>query len=221
MRFREIPGIFSALRLSNFVIQINANPRVEIGVEKTNPGKEGILEDETLLAGAKAGNQTAYRHLVEKYQGLVAGTTIGMLGRCPEAEDIGQQAFLNFFNSLEKFRGEAALGTYLTRITINLCLNELKRRTRRARWMFWTELDPPIASDGGDALESSERQEQVRRAVLKLAPEFRAVVVLRWMEERSTSETAEALGIPVGTVLSRLYRAQAQFKELLASVQGD
>jgi RNA polymerase sigma-70 factor, ECF subfamily len=189
---------------------------------KVGSGKEGILEEEALLSGAKAGNQTAYRHLVEKYQGVVAATAIGMLGRCPDAEDIGQQVFLNFFNSLDKFRGEAALGTYLTRIAINLCLNELKKRKRRARWMFWSQASYPesAAPSSEDLLESDERKEQVRQAVLRLSPEYRAVIVLRWMEERSTVETAEILGIPIGTVLSRLHRSQSQLKEILAPWKG-
>ena len=189
---------------------------------KAEPGKESVLDETTLLTGAKAGNQTAFRHLVEKYEGLVAATAIGMLGRCPEAEDIGQTVFLNFFNSMEKFRGDSALGTYLTRITINLCLNELKRRQRKARWMFWTEKpEHPVSHEETDSLEAMERGEQVRQAVLRLSPEYKAVVVLRWMEERTTAEMAEILGIPMGTVLSRLHRAQLKLREWLEPLKGE
>ena len=184
-------------------------------------GKEAILDEITLLTGAKAGNQTAFRHLVEKYEGLVASTAIGMLGRCPEAEDIGQAVFLNFYHSMEKFRGDSALGTYLTRITINLCLNELKKRQRKARWSFWTEKpEHPVSHEETDSLEVMERGERVRQAVLRLSPEYRAVVVLRWMEERTTAEMAEMLGIPMGTVLSRLHRAQLKLKEWLEPLKG-
>jgi len=185
-------------------------------------GKEAILDEITLLTGAKAGNQTAFRHLVEKYEGLVASTAIGMLGRCPEAEDIGQAVFLNFYHSMEKFRGDSALGTYLTRITINLCLNELKKRQRKARWSFWTEKqEPPVSHEEMDSLEVMQRGEQVRQAVLRLSPEYRAVVVLRWMEERTTAEMAEILGIPMGTVLSRLHRAQLKLREWLEPLKGE
>jgi len=66
----------------------------------------------------------------------VAATVIGMLGHCPEAEDIGQETFIRFYKSLDKFRGDASVGTYLTRIAINLSLNEIKRRRRQRKFFF-------------------------------------------------------------------------------------
>ncbi|RMH54101.1 MAG: sigma-70 family RNA polymerase sigma factor, partial [Bacteroidetes bacterium] len=87
--------------------------------------------DETLVARARQGDEQAFRNLVERYESTVAATVIGMLGAGPEAEDVGQETFIRFYRALHQFRGEAAVGTYLTRIAINLSLNALKRRRRR------------------------------------------------------------------------------------------
>ena len=69
--------------------------------------------------------------IIKKYEGQVAATVIGMLGHVPEVEDVGQETFIRFYRSLPTFRGDASAGTYLTRIAINLCLNELKKRKRQ------------------------------------------------------------------------------------------
>jgi RNA polymerase sigma-70 factor (ECF subfamily) len=152
----------------------------------------------------------------------VAATIIGMLGRCPEAEDVGQETFIRFYQSLEKFRGDSSVGTYLTRIAINLSLNELKRR-RRKHLLFEAkssdeefdipDMEMPNAYD--------DEKEIVQRAIKKLEPKFRSVLVLRLMDGYSTRETAEILNLPTGTVLSRLTRAQKKLKKLLAPYFGE
>jgi len=118
---------------------------------------------------------------------------------------------------LGDYRGEAALGTYLTRIAINLSLNELKRRQRMNLFFFRPAADSP----GLDLKDEQNRQDEydtkqaVHHALQQLEPKFRSVVVLRMLQGYSTKETAEILKLPLGTVLSRLSRAQDKLKELL------
>lgn len=140
---------------------------------------------------------------------------IGMLGYCPEAEDIGQETFIRFYKSLDKFRGDASLGTYLTRIAINLSLNELKRRQRQ--WKFFHPKSNYKIEDIPDTDKTTDQEikEIFRSSIQKLKPKFRAVIVLRLINGYSTQETAQILKIPVGTVLSRLARAQMKLKEIL------
>ncbi len=88
------------------------------------------LSDIELIEKTKAGDQRAFGQLVSRHQSRVAATVIGMLGNSPEADDIGQEVFVRFYRSIVSFRGEANLSTYLTRIAINLSLNELKRRKK-------------------------------------------------------------------------------------------
>lgn len=174
------------------------------------------MTDQQLLEQARAGDNKAFEQLVKRYESQVAATVIGMLGKCDAADDVGQEVFIRFYKGLDKFRGEASLGTYLTRIAMNLSLNELKRRNRRQLFFKKPEgelTDAAISPD--DSIMRHETQELVQNAIQKLEPGFRAVIVLRLIEGYSTGETAEILKIPRGTVLSRLARAQKKLREIL------
>jgi RNA polymerase sigma-70 factor (ECF subfamily) len=173
------------------------------------------LEDTHLLHAARAGDKNSFRLLVDKYHAQVAGTVIGMLGSSPEANDIGQETFVRFYQSMNKFRGDSALGTYLTRIAMNLCLNEIRRRKRHSfmRVQAWEPDNQSV--DGRDIEAARDFGEKTRVAVARLDPGFRAVVVLCWMEERTAREAADILGIPLGTVLSRLHRARQNLRTWL------
>ena len=188
--------------------------------------------DDALLERARAGDQHAFRALVERYEPVVAATVTGMLGAGAEAEDVGQETFIRFYRSLDRFRGDAALSTWLTRIAMNLSLNALRRRKRLA-WRFVsrdagrvpgsagsaTRSEPHVAP--GDPALEGERRTRVRAALDALPPDQRAVVVLRMMEDRSTRETAAILGIREGTVLSRLSRAMTKLEDSLRPYMDD
>lgn len=180
------------------------------------------LTDEKLVSAACQGDQEAFKELVKRHEPRVATTVIGMLGNCPEAEDVGQETFIRLYKSMEKFRGESSLATYITRIAINLSLNELKRRRRRAL-LFYKKSPEEIYELPDTKANSQENddKEAVQRAIGKLENKFRSVVVLRLIDGYSTDETAQILNIPVGTVLSRLSRAQKKLKELLIPYYGD
>lgn len=179
-------------------------------------------EDIQLINEVKAGNSEAYTTLVTRYRKQVACTVIGMLGNTTEADDVGQEVFIRFYQSIEKFRGESALGTYLTRIAINLSLNELKKQKRRRIYSSLTSNNEDDKRDQlqnlpnyDDEHEAKDTQELVQMALSKLTPKFRSVIVLRMLDGFSTKETAEALNLPLGTVLSRLTRAQDKLKQEL------
>ena len=139
-----------------------------------------------------------------------------MLGYCTEAEDIGQETFIRFYKSLAKFRGESSIGTYLTRIAINLSLNELKRRQRkRKRFHSDPEQKLETVSANNDSNEREDKRGMVRQAIQNLDPKYRAVIVLRLIDGYSTQETAKILKLPAGTVLSRLARAQMKLRDIL------
>ena len=182
-----------------------------------------IIEDTDvkLLDLAREGDHQAFYELVKKYEPLIAATVTGMLGDCPEANDVGQETFIRFYSNMHQYRGEAKIGTYLTRIAINLSLNELKRRKRKFR------LFRPLEESAGifheDESENNGRIEKkiINKAIQSLHPDFRSVVVLRMIDGYSTKETAALLKIPVGTVLSRLSRAQKKLYQILKPVLGE
>jgi RNA polymerase sigma-70 factor (ECF subfamily) len=139
-----------------------------------------------------------------------------MLGDCAEAEDVGQETFIRFYKALPGFRGESGVRTYLTRIAMNLSLNELKRRKRRL--LRFTRKPVEEYHDLADERQERGRdidKERVWMAIEELEERFRSVVVLRLIDGYSTDETARILDIPLGTVLSRLSRGQKRLRELL------
>lgn len=181
--------------------------------------------DRALIERARSGDEGAFRDLVERHESRVAATVVGMLGPGDEAEDVGQETFIRLYRSLDRFRGESSLGTYLTRIAINLSLTALKKRKRRlSRFVSQDETGPdrPEASwDPRDQLERAEDVRRVQAAVGRLAPNHKAVVVLRMIDGYSTKETAEILDIPSGTVMSRLARAMERLeREMKESEDG-
>jgi RNA polymerase sigma-70 factor (ECF subfamily) len=174
------------------------------------------LTDLELIGEARSGNEEAYTILVTRYKHQVAKTVIGMLGNTAEADDVGQETFVRFYQSLENFRGDSSLGTYLTRIAINLSLNELRRRKRNlifhAKVVEENDFDQPNPENIEDVTDTKE---VVQKALYALEPKFRSVVVLRLLKGYTTRETAEILDLSLGTVLSRLARAQKKLKSIL------
>jgi RNA polymerase sigma-70 factor (ECF subfamily) len=176
--------------------------------------------DAELLSLARTGDERAFGALVDRYEPAVAATVIGMLGRGDEAEDVGQETFIRFHRALHNFRGESSLKTYLVHIAMNLSINALRRR-RRTLLRFVDEdgvaeaAPEPRVGPAGE-LDADELQAVVQAAVARLGEKHRAVVVLRLFHDYSTRETARILGVPEGTVLSRLSRAMKELEAQLA-----
>ncbi len=173
--------------------------------------------DVELVERSKQGDDSAFRLLVHRHEQQVRSIVIGMLGDTAESDDVAQEVFIRFYRSIQDFRGEAALSTYLSRIAINLSLNEIKRReTRHMRIAFFhgNEIKADKA-DNGMSPERQEIKEAVQKALQMLEPDFRSVVVLRLVDGYSVKETAEILQLPQGTVASRLARGQEKLKDIL------
>jgi RNA polymerase sigma-70 factor (ECF subfamily) len=176
--------------------------------------------DAELIARAREGDDRAFGILVERYESAVAATAIGMLGDGDDADDVGQETFIRFHRALGSFRGESSLKTYLVHIAMNLSLNALRRRRRLlARFVSRDEheVDAPAPAVGPDGeVDAAELRAFVRTAVGRLTEKHRAVVVLRMFQECSTRDAARILGVPEGTVLSRLSRAMKELEQHLA-----
>jgi len=176
-----------------------------------------VTEEAELVKASLKGDNDAFGEIVTRYQKMVARTVKGMLGDSVFAEDIGQEVFINLYHSLSDFRGEAKLSTYIQKIAVNLTLNEIKRRKR------FFSLFSQKANNEMHEIEISDHEtegrneasEIVDKALMSLDPKFRIIVTMRMLQGYSTKETAELLNLPLGTVLSRLSRAQEQLKGIL------
>jgi RNA polymerase sigma-70 factor (ECF subfamily) len=174
-------------------------------------------DESQLVKASIEGDKNAFGEIVDRYQAMVARTVKSMLGDSVFAEDIGQEVFIKLYYSLPEFRGEAKLSTYIQRIAVNLTLNEIKRR-KRFFSMFSqkgnAEMHEFEVADH-DHEERNDAKELVNKALMRMEPRFRIILTMRMLQGYSTKETAEILDLPLGTVLSRLSRAQDQLKVIL------
>ena len=177
-------------------------------------------EEDELVKACLNGDKNAFGEIVNRYQKMVARTVKGMLGDSIFAEDIGQEVFINLYYSLSEFRGEAKLSTYIQKIAVNLTLNEIKRRKR-----FFSLFSQKANNEmyefeiaDYDTQERNEAAEIVNKALMAMDPKFRIILTMRMLQGYSTKETAEILDLPLGTVLSRLSRAQEQLRNILVKL---
>lgn len=179
-------------------------------------------DERALVARAVAGDDDAFRQLVRAHEGAVASVVIGMLGVGDDADDVGQESFVRLMRALPKFRGDSSIRTFVTRIAVNASLDMIAKRRRSARFIRLgsreddvTENTPDPSNEYATLQDQREEARIVRQAVDSLDGKHRAVVVLRLFEERSTKEAAVLLGVPEGTVMSRLTRAMQKLESIL------
>jgi len=159
----------------------------------------------------------AFASVVMKYREPVYRVAVHMMRNHEDADDVVQETFLRAYRALDRFRGDASMGTYLYRTVTNVCLNRLRARDRARRFLgllSWhgQKSSPPPSRE----LLASEATEVVRAAVGSLPPKLRAALVLSEFEGLTAPQIAEVLQIPDGTVRSRLHLARAKLREKLA-----
>ena len=166
--------------------------------------------DEDLVRRYLSGDRTAFAALVERHERRVYNLALRMTGREEDARDATQDAFLTVLRKLSTFRGEAAFTTWLHRVAVNACYDVLRKRAR-APLLEHSEQDdrpglepPPVP----DHAASSALSIDVQRALLQVPEDFRAVMILHDVRDLPQEEVASILGIPVGTVKSRLHRGR-------------
>ncbi len=175
-------------------------------------------EDIDLVRATLAGDQNAFQLLVERYQDRLFALVRGYTRSAVEIEDVVQDAFLKAFRRLDTFNHESSFYTWLYRIALNTTLDNLKRRGRSpVKAVEDPELHAPAAAHEGfapDARLETEEVAEITRKVLEELPEiFRTALVMREFEGLAYQQIADVLGISIGTVESRLFRARARFKE--------
>ncbi len=187
-------------------------------------------EDTTLVQETLAGNQLSFQLLVERYQDRIFGLVRHYARSAVEVEDIVQDTFIKAYRKLDTFQHQSSFSTWLYRIAVNTSLDFLKRAGRNpVRAVEDPEVTGTPAVAGGprsiaapDAqLETAEVAEITHRVLEELPEIFRTVLVLREFEELAYQEMADLLGISIGTVESRLFRARARFKEALVRLHPE
>ena len=183
------------------------------------------VDDAGLVRQVQRGNPAAFEGVMRRYNRRLYRTARAILKDDGAAEDVLQEAYVAAFRHLGEFRGDAALGTWLTRIVVNQALQAL-RKSRRERVVvpFDDVGDPERTYDVADVpsgtpenlMLRAELRRLIESKIDELPESYRTVFVLREVEEMTVEETAAALDIPAPTVRTRLFRAKARLREALA-----
>lgn len=182
-----------------------------------------LVEDWNLAKRAAAGDLQAFNALVIRYQKPVLRYCFHMLGSIQEAEDVGQETFLNLYRALGRIQPQSAFSTFVFCCARNTALNHLRssKRQKRTYAAFQWE-QQRITTDIPDTNASrAEMTELLRQGIAELPHEFREVFVLREFEGMAYTEIADVLNCPVGTVRSRLARARELLRQFFLRVYGD
>jgi len=188
---------------------------------RDDPGALGGPDEREIVARARRGDHAAFRVLVERYGDRIHRLAMRVLRDEEAARDAAQEIFLKAYGALHRFEGRSRFYTWLYRLGFNLCL-DLKRRDRSDRHVELEEeravaTDPAPSAPGspGRELERSELGRHIARAVEGLPEEARQTLLLREVDGLAYAEIAEVLGIPKGTVMSRLHYARKRVREAL------
>ena len=205
---------------------------VNIAEEERPPAPQETSEyacrsDHELMAAVREGDAAAFDELVRRYQSLMIGYLYRMVNDYETALDLAQEAFVRLYRNAHRYRANHSFSTYLYKIATNLAIGELRRRRR---WnllslvsLFATKdgeeeraFDPPDTQPLPEARILREEQRRiVARAVASLPEKYRAAIVLRDIQGLEYEQIAEILGLPLGTVKSRINRARNFLREKL------
>lgn len=192
----------------------------------TAQGTEAVLSDEAeVLAQARTGDAQAFSNLIQRYEGKIFRLAQHITQNREDAEDVLQETFLKAYEHLDQFQGNSKFYTWIVRIAVNQALMKLRKRKsdRSVSLDEGVDTGEDIVAREIAAWDENPEQRYSREelnvildsAVQSLAPSYRAVFLLRDVEELSTDETAEALDLSIPAVKSRLLRARLQLRDKL------
>jgi len=181
---------------------------------------ESMNSDSALVMSIGTGDKTAFRKLVERHKKTAYGMALGLVGNRDDAFDISQEAFLRVYRSARSFDQSQPFLPWFYTIIANLCRTWLRRRT--ARDHRTVDLDEASyllvsADDPEEALVRKEQAARLRAALMQLSFADREIIVLQHFRNLSYDEIARTLGIPRGTVMSRLYYARKRLARLMGT----
>jgi RNA polymerase sigma-70 factor (ECF subfamily) len=184
-------------------------------------------DDNRLITECREGKTAAFGELVSRYQDRLYNTVLRLVDNAEDARDVVQEAFLHAYQSLHSFKGDSLFFTWLYRIAVNTAIS-MKRKQRHILRIQPTgdekktidPFDPSETNRPGHAIEMAEEERKVHEALGKLSAEHRAVLVMKDMEGMKYEEMAEILGVPVGTIRSRLHRARLEMRDVFLQVES-
>jgi RNA polymerase sigma-70 factor (ECF subfamily) len=187
-------------------------------------------EDPALVKASQAGDMVAFEELVARHRDKIYARAYSMMRNEEDAIDLSQEAWVKGWQRLKQFQGESSFGTWMTRIVINLCLDQL-RKHKRQRTESIEEMNedsggverqmPVVTVNPTAGLERGELRQRIDRALGQLSHEHRTALVLHEFQELEYKEIAKVMGCSIGTVMSRLFYARRKMAALLADLKRE
>jgi RNA polymerase sigma-70 factor (ECF subfamily) len=175
----------------------------------------GEMGEADLISACQAGLPGAFDVIVERHRRSVYQLCYRFVGNHEDASDLTQDVFLRAFRGLRTFKGQSALGTWLYRIAVNVCLNRVSLKTPINEPIDQEQHVDDRTESPSDRILRGERAAQVRSAIQRLPPKQRAALILRMYHEMSHREIADTLGSSVGAVKANVFHALQNLKKLL------
>jgi len=185
-------------------------------------------EDQKLVRAAQKGDMGAFEELVARHRDKIYARALSMMRNEQEAIDLSQEAWVKGWQRLKQFQGEASFGTWMTRIVINLCLDQLRKQKRQRTESIEAMTEesggverhmPVLTVNPTAGLERQELRQRIDRALSQLSYEHRTVLVLHEFEEMEYKQIAKAMDCSIGTVMSRLFYARRKLAALLVDLK--
>lgn len=181
------------------------------------------MSDEELVEKIKKGDIDAYEEIIKKYENKVCGIIYHMIKNQNDVEDLVQEVFIKVYKNLSKFKGDSSLYTWIYKITVNLCLDEVKKRKNIIYLDEKLEVEdgelerelPSSDKTQVELYEEKELKEKLHKCIGKLPEKQRVMIVLRDIKGFSYEEISEITSVKLGTVKSQINRARLKLKELL------
>ena len=195
-----------------------------------NVAHPSSASDEELVAAAREEDLGAFEELVARHRDKIYARALSMMRNEDEALDVSQEAWVKSWQRLKQFQGESSFGTWMTRITINLCLDQLRKRKRQQAESIEAMDEesggierqmPAVTVNPTERLERGELRKKIDEALGQLSEEHRTVLVLHEFEEMEYKEIAKTMGCSMGTVMSRLFYARRKLAALLANLRTE
>lgn len=183
-----------------------------------------VLNEWNLIEQLKQGNETAFKTIVENTQGLVYSTAIGIVQNAEDAEDVTQEVFVQLYESIDSFKGESKLSTWLYRIAVSKAMDHLRKKKRKKRFAFIQSLfgandelvhDPPDFVHPGVKLDDKEQARALFKAIEQLPPNQKIAFNLHRIEGLSYQEISDIMKTTVASVESLLHRSRKNLRKIL------
>jgi RNA polymerase sigma-70 factor (ECF subfamily) len=196
----------------------------------SSPKDKSALSDEALVKSAQRGDMVAFEEMVARHRDKIYARAFSLMRNEDEALDLSQEAWIKGWQRLKQFHGDSSFVTWMTRIVINLCLDQL-RKQKRHRTESIEQMDeesggverqmPVVVTNPTERLERGELRQRIDRALAQLSVEHRTVLILHEFEELEYKQIAKVMGCSIGTVMSRLFYARRKMAALLAGLKRE